>query len=111
MRRRRLWLGVGAIALLAAGYGAFRLYFVSTNEALRHAEDFLFRRMTAAQLTEPGQYRFFYITNRRQGAVDGELEARFTDERTGDLTFGAFDAAIQPSLGLGYVIYFFKFLF
>ncbi len=103
-RRLRLWLGLGAILLLLAGYGLFRLYFVSTNEALRHAEDFLFRRMTAAQLTEPGQYRFFYISNRRAGTPGGKLDERFTNERSTDLAFGAFDAKIQPSLGLGMLI-------
>ncbi len=104
IRRRRLWLGLGVIFLLLVGYGAFKLYFVSTSEALRHAEDFLFRRMTASQLTDSGQYRFFYVTNRRAGPTGDDLDARFTNERTRELTFGAFDAEIQPSLGLGMLI-------
>ncbi len=102
-RRLRLWLGLGAILVLA-GYGLFKLYFVSTNEALRHAEEFLFRRMTATQLTEPGQYRFFYITNRAAGPDAAPVAERFTNERSNELTFGTFDAAIQPALGLGMLI-------
>jgi esterase/lipase superfamily enzyme len=90
--------------LLLAGVGLFRLYFTSTNEALRHAEDFLFRRMTAAQLTESGQYRFFYATNRRPDREGADLDRRFSNERHTELTYGAFDAQIQPSLGLGMLI-------
>jgi esterase/lipase superfamily enzyme len=100
----RLWLAAGAILLLLLGYGLFQLYFSSTSEALRHAENFLFRRMTAAQLTDAGQYRFSYVTNRQAGSSEGSLDERFSNQRANQLTYGFFDADIQPSLGLGMLI-------
>ncbi len=86
------------------GWGLFRLYFVATDEALRHAEAFFFRRMTVAQLAEQGQYRFFYATNREAQGVQQALEDRFSNTRDEQLTFGAFDAQIEASLGLGMLI-------
>lgn len=93
----------GLLALLL-GYGLYQLYFISTSEALRHAEDFLFRRMTATQLSEHGQYRFFYSTNRTAGLADAAIGDRYTNERSEQLSFGAFDAEIQPTLGIGMLI-------
>ena len=92
--KRRLWLAAGAILLLLLGYGLFQLYFSSTSEALRHAENFLFRRMTAAQLTDAGQYRFSYVTNRQAGSSEGSLDERFSNQRANQLTYGFFDADI-----------------
>ena len=89
---------------LVLGYSLYQLYFSSTSEALRHAEDFLFRRMTATQLSEHGQYRFYYTTNRTAGSAEGGISNRFTNERTDQVDFGAFDAEIQPSLGIGMLI-------
>jgi esterase/lipase superfamily enzyme len=100
----RLWLAAGAVLLLLVGYGLFKLYFSSTSEALRHAESFLFRRMNTAQLTEAGQYRFTYVTNRQVGTPGGGLHERFSNQRTDQVTYGFFDADIQPSLGLGMLI-------
>ena len=104
-KRRLLW-GTALIVLLLIGAGVwfYKIYFVSTDTAIRHAEAFLFRRMTVAQLTEQGVYRFFYVTNRRPGPNDVLLEERFGKDREERLKFGTFDAEIKPSLGLGMLI-------
>ena len=105
LKRRLLW-GAGLIVLILAGAGVwfYNAYFVSTDMAIRHAEAFLFRRMTVAQLAEQGEYRFFYVTNRRPGSNDAVLEERFGAEREEQLKFGSFDAEIKPTLGLGMLI-------
>ena len=103
-RRRRWILALILLALLGAGFWFYKVYFVSTDLAIRHAEAFSFRRMTVSQLAEQGKYRFFYATNRRAGADATVLEERFGPEREASLKFGSFDAEIQPSLGLGMLI-------
>ncbi len=105
-KKRRLWWIIILIllVLLGAGIWFYKVYFVSTDAAIRHAEAFLFRRMTVAQLAEQGEYRFFYVTNRRAGADAASLEDRFGPEREAVLKFGSFDAEIQPTLGLGMLI-------
>jgi esterase/lipase superfamily enzyme len=92
------------LILVAAGVWFYNFYFTSTEAAIRHAEAFLFRRMTVAQLAEQGQYRFFYVTNRRRGAEGASIAERFGTGREEDLKFGTFDAEIRPSLGLGMFI-------
>ena len=101
-----MWWGTGLAALVLLGVGVwfYKFYFVSTDAAIRHAEAFLFRRMTVAQLAEQGKYRFFYTTNRRAGTGGGSLDERFGTEREASLKFGVFDAEIQPALGLGMLI-------
>ena len=106
-KRRRLLLwgcALAVILLLVSGAWFYRAYFTSTNAAIRHAESFLFRRMSVAQLAEQGEYRFFYATNRTPGEDQTDLAQRFTHERREQLSFGFFDARIQPSLGLGMLI-------
>ena len=103
-RRRRWILALILLALLGTGFWFYKVYFVSTDLAIRHAEAFSFRRMTVSQLAEQGEYRFFYATNRRAGADATVLEERFGPEREASLKFGSFDAEIQPSLGLGMLI-------
>jgi hypothetical protein len=78
-----MWWGMTLVllVLLGSGYWFYKTYFVSTDVAIRHAEAFLLRRMTVAQLDGHGEYRFFYTTNRRHGAADGSLEERFGQER------------------------------
>ncbi len=104
-KRRMLW-GTALIVLVLIGAGVwfFKVYFVSTNAAIRHAEAFLFRRMTVAQLAEQGKYRFFYVTNRQSGPNQALLEERFGNDREERLKFGTFDADIKPSLGLDMLI-------
>jgi esterase/lipase superfamily enzyme len=105
LKKRLLWgAAFVLVILIGAGVWFYKIYFVSTDLAIRHAEAFLFRRMTVAQLAEQGQYRFFYVTNRRPGANDAELEERFISEREEQLKFGSFDAEIKPTLGLGMLI-------
>ena len=100
---RRSALVALAVALLA-GLWFYRTYFSSTDAAIRHAEAFLFRRMSVAALAGQGEYRFFYATNRVQGSDGEDIDQRFTRDREAVLKFGSFDAAIQPSLGLGMLI-------
>ena len=101
--KKRLLIGVLAV-LVIAGSWFFYIYFMSTAAALLHAEDFLFRRMTVAQLAEQGVFRFFYTTIRVAGADDTTIDSRYGTSREGTLKFGSFDAEIQPSLGLGMLI-------
>ena len=101
---RRWYIALAALLLVLAGVWSYRAYFSSTDAALRHAEAFLFRRMSVAQLAEQGEYRFFYTTNRAPGTDDSELAQRFTSQRHDQLSFGLFDATIKPSLGLGMLV-------
>ncbi|NCF17641.1 MAG: alpha/beta hydrolase [Haliea sp.] len=106
-RRRLLWItSLAAAALLIAGTWFYQAYFSSTNAAIRHAEAFLFRRMSVTQLVEQGEYRFFFATNRVRDKTDSKLPLRrqFSSERQDQLTFGSFDTEIKPSLGLGMLI-------
>ena len=104
-KRNMLWgTALVSLVMLGAGIWFYKVYFVSTDVAIRHAEAFLFRRMTVAQLAEQGEYRFFYATNRVPGDDVTSLEQRFGSEREAELKFGVFDAEIRPSLGLGMLI-------
>ena len=81
LKRRILWItGLVVLVLAGTGYWFYNFYFASTEAAIRHAEAFLFRRMTVAQLAEQGIYRFFYVTNRkprcRERACCGPLRDR-----------------------------------
>ncbi|MCZ6831320.1 MAG: alpha/beta fold hydrolase [Gammaproteobacteria bacterium] len=105
VKGRTRWLLLSLIAVLfIAAAGFYKLYFSSTDAAIRHAEAFLFRRMTVAQLAEHGSFRFFYTTNRVPGSTAGGIDERFGTDRETALKFGFFDAEIQPSLGLGMLI-------
>lgn len=103
-RRTRIFVAA-FLALIAVGAGGFYyFYFMSTDAIIRHAEAFLFRRMTVAQLDEQGRYRHFYVTNRRQEAGDEPFEERFIAARNDALTLGSYDISITPTLGLGMII-------
>ena len=91
-------------ALIIGGIWFYYVYFMSTSAAVRHAEEFLFRRMTVSQLAQQGEYRHFFVTNRVLESGEAPLEDRFTTERQGALGFGYFDTSIEPSLGLGMII-------
>lgn len=103
-RRRKRILIAALTVLLIAGSWFYYFYFMSTSAAIRHAEAFLFRRMTVAQTGAQGTYRHFYITNRRQESVDGPFDDRFSADREESLKFGFFDTRIEPTLGLGMII-------
>jgi len=104
-KRRLLWgSALVTLVLIGAGVWFYKVYFLSTDVAIRHAEAFQFRRMTVAQLAEQGEYRFFYATNRIPGSDATSLDERFGQEREASLKFGNFDAGIKPSLGLGMLI-------
>ena len=95
-----------AVLLLVVVAGGWLYYalFMSTNSAIQRAEAFLFRRMTVAQLGEQGVYRYFVATNRRVQSPDAPLGSIFANERTATLTFGSFDAEVEPTLGLGMLL-------
>ena len=102
---RGRWLfALLALVVLLAVILSYRAYFSSTNAAIRHAEGFLFRRMSVAQLAEQSGYRFFYASNRVPGTDETDLAERFTPQRQNQLSFGSFDTTIQPSLGLGMLV-------
>jgi len=104
--KRRLWLGaaLGAFVLIGVGGWFYHTVYRTSDFSLRHAEAFLFRRMTVAQLAEHGTYRYFYVTNRLQERETGPIEERFGKDREEALKFGSFDTKIERSLGLGMLI-------
>ncbi|MBW2540669.1 MAG: alpha/beta fold hydrolase [Deltaproteobacteria bacterium] len=104
--KRKLWVGAAliALALLGAGGWVYHTIYRTSDFSLRHAEAFLFRRMTVAQLAEQGTYRYFFVTNREREREGGPVEERFGTGREESLTFGSFDAKIRPTLGLGMLI-------
>ncbi len=103
-RRLLFGLGVTLLVLVGAGLWFYNVYFASTSYALQRAEAFFLRRMQVARLSQDGEYRFFFVTNRRPESKDGPLVERFGTETQERLTFGYFDVKIEPSLGLGMLI-------
>jgi esterase/lipase superfamily enzyme len=101
---KRKILTFALIALVALGGWFYSFYFKSTTAAIRHAEAFLFRRMTVMQLEGQGEYRHFFVTNRRPAADSTSESLTFGSQRDNALSFGSFDVSIEPSLGLGMVI-------
>jgi esterase/lipase superfamily enzyme len=104
--KRKLWLGAALVTLVLLGVGGwvYHTIYRTSDFSLRHAEAFLFRRMTVAQLAEQGTYRYFFVTNRRQEREEGPIEERFGADREDALKFGSFDAKIQSTVGLGMLI-------
>ena len=80
-RRTLIAMGLSAVVLVGAGVWFYYVYFASTSYSLQRAEAFLFRRMQVAQLSQQGEYRFFFVTNRRLESNVGPLEERFGIER------------------------------
>lgn len=103
LTRKRLFTGLLILLVVISGW-FYWFYFMSTNAAIRHAESFLFRRMTVSQVDVEGTYRHFFITNRRFEAGDAPVENRYTSDRGEALSFGTFDTQLQPSLGLGMLL-------
>lgn len=101
--RKRLTIILLAVLVVLGGW-FYWFYFMSTSAAIRHAESFLFRRMTVSQIDEEGIYRHYFVTNRQLDDGSGALEDRFGSERGDELSFGSFDASIRPSLGLGMIL-------
>ncbi len=98
-KRRRILLLLAAVGVLLLGWLTY-VILLSPSAAIRQAEAFLFRRMTVVQLEE-GQYRYFYVTNRRLEDGEESIEDRVTDERDENLYFGSYDIRLSPMLGLG----------
>ena len=99
-------IGAVLVLLFLAGLGGwfYFAFYGSTYAALQRAEVFNFRRLQVARQPEAGTYRFFFATNRRAEPGETVPEARFGNQRDDRLTFGSFDTAIEPSLGLGMII-------
>ena len=91
------------IVLLLVGL-AFYIYTVGTRTMLEHAENFSFRRLSVAQVEDQDAFRFFYVTNRQPGDLQGPVEGRYGPTRETSLKFGSFDTRIEASLGLGIII-------
>ncbi len=106
MARRRLKIGLAVTLVLFVALGGwfYYFYFVGPDAVLERAEAFAFRRMTVAELSEQGSYRFHYVTNRVPGEDSDSLDDRFGSEREGALKFGYFDTHIEPTLGIGMLI-------
>ncbi len=102
--RTRYLIVILLLSLVIVGLWFYQTLYSSTGEALRRAENFLFTRMTVAQLGEQGSSRYFFVTNRIKSNDDEILENRFGSERGAELKFGIFDASIEPSVGLGMFI-------
>jgi len=91
------------IVLLLVGLALYA-YTVGTRTLLEHAEAFSFRRLSVAQVEDQDAFRFFYVTNRQPGDLQGPVEGRYESTRETSLKFGSFDTSIEASLGLGIII-------
>ena len=100
---KRILIGFGVL-LLVGGVSFYYVVYWSSGMTLQRAEEFLFRRMTVAQLNEKAAYRFFFVTNRAVTDSDAPLDKRFSAERQESLRFGLFDTRIEPTVGLGMFI-------
>ena len=77
---------IGLLAILVPLGGWFYwFYFKSPEAAIRHAESFLFRRMTVAQVDNEGTYRHFFVTNRTLDSGDAPVEESFSRDRSAEL--------------------------
>ena len=95
---------IALLLLAVAGIWFYQTLYGYTGSALQRAENFLFTRMTVAQLGEKGSMRYFYVTNRKMTQDNEILENRFGRERESKLKFGFYDTKIEPSVGLGMFI-------
>lgn len=101
-KRGILWgAAIGLLFLIGL---ALYIYTVGTRTMLEHAEAFAFRRLHVAKLEDQDAFRFFYVSNRQPGDLQGPIEGRYKSERENSLKFGSFDTSIEPSLGLGMII-------
>ena len=99
--RTKFILVILLLLIVIAGIRFYQVLYGTTGDALRRAENFLFTRMTVAQLGEQGSTRYFFVSNRKKTNDDEVLENRFSQERESELKFGIFDTRVEPSVGLG----------
>lgn len=104
LRQRRKIILIILLLLAILIIWFYQALYGSTSEALRRAENFIFNRMTVAQLGEQGSKRYFFATNRKKINNEGLLENQFISERESEIKFGLFDTSIEPSVGLGMLI-------
>ncbi len=82
------------------------LLFVNTTteRALERAEALRFSRMLVARNSDDDQtYRFFFSTNRESISQETLVDS-FSNQTSGELSFGFFDTSVEPSLGIGMLI-------
>ncbi len=97
-------------ALIIAGVAVIILVLVvaffyrPTRLALERAESFTFRRLAVSLQDENDAFRFFFATNRAIQDSTAIVENQFGNQRQPLLTYGFFDTAIEPHLGLGMII-------
>jgi len=96
------WVSIIAV-LLIVSLMAYA-YIIGTRVVLSQAEAFAFRRMTVTELADKGTFQFFFASNRVPATSDGPVDERFESQRQSEISFGLFDTAIEPSLGLGMII-------
>ena len=104
MTRFQSRLLAGAVLFVLALVAMGGLFQATTQRALDRAEALRFRRMLVNQSGVGGSYRFFFVTNRAVERPVDPVEDRFGTDRQSKLTFGLFDTAIEPSLGIGMLI-------
>jgi len=105
LKSRTKYISVIVLLLLViVGMWFYQALYGATGEALQRAENFLFTRMTVSNLSDQDAMRYFFVTNRKKTNDDEVLENRFGSERSEELSFGLFDIAIEPSVGLGMFI-------
>jgi len=104
MTRFQSRLLAGAVLFVLALVAMGGLFQATTQRALDRAEALRFRRMLVNQSGVGGSYRFFFVTNRAVERPVDPVEDRFGTDRQSELTFGLFDTAIEPSLGIGMLI-------
>jgi hypothetical protein len=80
-KRRILW-GAAIILLFLIGLALYT-YTVGTRTMLERAEAFSFRRLSVAQLEDQDAFRFFYMTNRQPGDLQGPVEERYKSRARG----------------------------
>jgi hypothetical protein len=102
--RTRYMIIIALLLLVIAGMWFYQALYGSTAEALKRAENFLFTRMTVAQLSDQKSMRYFFVSNRKKTNESDILENRFGNERETELKFGIYDISIEPSVGLGMFI-------
>ena len=102
--KKRLYIAV-VLVLVGLGLWFYYAFFVSTGAAVERAEAFRFRRMAVAQPGVQGAYRYLFVTNREPAVKDAPIEDRFGRNRAQELNFGSFTARIEPTLGLGMLVY------
>ena len=94
--------------LLSVAIGAYVHYQFRAPAGLvaRHAASLDFRRATVARPpgAGPGQYRYFFATNRNNRNISDTGVDRFGRGRMAGLSYGSFDVSLAHTRGLGLLV-------